>query len=438
MLPAVACGDDGGGTGTSEGSSSTTDAGSTSTSTSTTTDGSTGSMETGTTEPVDAECGDGIVEGPEPCDDNNPIEGDACNSDCTEGPGRWLRTYETAGLVSQAVDVAIDGEGNVFAVGSVIREKTGEDIFIYKYAPDGEQLWGVVSDAEGGEDLPLGIAGISDQEVVIASLTNTFFLRLDRITPDGQGLGNFSDSTMTAASVALGPSGEIVATGSALNSQAAVVTRAYDSEGALLWQAEYAGETEGTQGGTAVDVDANGNVYVGAEVGVIAMGLNTMVASYDSSGTERWVHEPAVHEDSLPGRITSVAVGPDNDVWVVAETSDGSTQVDDVLFRYGPGGAKRWQAPLDNYSLGVGVGADGAAVVVGANSGDGFSITEPTYRSRKFDGDGNELWAREMSAEFFMAGRGVSVGADGAYAVALDGIDEFNNPALAIFALFEP
>jgi hypothetical protein len=141
----------------------------------------------------------------------------------------------------------------------------------------------------------------------------------------------------------------------------------------------------------------------------------------------------------LPGRISSIDVGPGNDIWVVAETADGSTQVDDVLFRYGPGGAKRWQATADNFMLGVGVGEDGSAVVVGAQSADGFGLTSAAYRSRKFDTDGNEVWAREMSApDFFISGNAVDVGPDGAYAVALDGIDEFDDPALAMFALFEP
>src|SRR5690606_24777798 len=49
---------------------------------------------------VAAECGDGIVEGSEGCDDDNTTDGDGCSATCNVEPG-----YECTGMPSECTDI---------------------------------------------------------------------------------------------------------------------------------------------------------------------------------------------------------------------------------------------------------------------------------------------------------------------------------------------
>lgn len=61
----------------------------------------TGSAEAGTGEPADAVCGDGVVEGPEACDDGNANNFDGCTSVCT------------AEVLCHPLDLSNCGDGDV-------------------------------------------------------------------------------------------------------------------------------------------------------------------------------------------------------------------------------------------------------------------------------------------------------------------------------------
>lgn len=82
-------------------------------------------------------CGDGYVQAGEACDDGNTIHGDACNSQCEDVSGvLWERSYDP-GLADWISDVLVDPEGNIYLGGS----STSDEGLVVKLDSTGELLW---------------------------------------------------------------------------------------------------------------------------------------------------------------------------------------------------------------------------------------------------------------------------------------------------------
>jgi cysteine-rich repeat protein len=115
-------------------------------------------------------CGDGVVNGPEACDDGNPQDGDGCNVDCVEsGSEVWTRGYggEDAGN-ARARGVAVDGSGNVIVVGEEFVVGQNANVWLRKYTPDGEVLWSRGWDGpSSGDDIAYAVAVTPEDDYVV-------------------------------------------------------------------------------------------------------------------------------------------------------------------------------------------------------------------------------------------------------------------------------
>lgn len=117
-----------------------------------------------------AACGDGYVQqgNGETCDDGNQIDGDGCNVDCfNSGDTVWEVTVDGDDhLGDDGHAVAVDGAGAVVVVGST--GVTGEDtnIYLLKFASDGAEVW--QRDVSGvGPDFGYDVATNSANEIVV-------------------------------------------------------------------------------------------------------------------------------------------------------------------------------------------------------------------------------------------------------------------------------
>jgi cysteine-rich repeat protein len=98
------------------------------------------------TEPVRVvpECGDGIVEPGEACDEPDDVVGDGCNPDCrASGSVRWHASLAgVAGGRDQALGLALLGSGDIVAVGSEeIADGTTDMIAVRLSHADGALAW---------------------------------------------------------------------------------------------------------------------------------------------------------------------------------------------------------------------------------------------------------------------------------------------------------
>ncbi|MCA9709035.1 MAG: hypothetical protein KDK70_24535, partial [Myxococcales bacterium] len=92
---------------------------------------------TGTTGEIPPNCGDGIPDPDEACDDGNMIDADGCNNDCTvSGSVLWFHTQ--AGGVGQNEEgfgVVVDDQGRAYVAGEFFAVDL--DFWVRQYEGDG-------------------------------------------------------------------------------------------------------------------------------------------------------------------------------------------------------------------------------------------------------------------------------------------------------------
>ena len=114
-------------------------------------------------------CGDGVVDPGEDCDDANTVDADGCNRDCVQS-GKVLWTWErngTQALGDTALDVAIDRDGNVIVVGALTVMPGGIDAAIWKLDAEGHLLDELILDNPLGDDRISGVAVDADNQLVV-------------------------------------------------------------------------------------------------------------------------------------------------------------------------------------------------------------------------------------------------------------------------------
>lgn len=119
-----------------------------------------------------AECGNGVVEGDEECDDGRAPGCNACTSDChLAGQLRWSATYDRAGWADFFDSAVVDESGDVIVVGrtSTGPEETDKDRLVVRYTPDGEARWAMAEPRSGRDDLNCVVL-TSDGEILAAGV----------------------------------------------------------------------------------------------------------------------------------------------------------------------------------------------------------------------------------------------------------------------------
>lgn len=312
-LPLFGCGDDlpDQALTASSGTTSGTTAGSGSAETATTTDAPT-TTNAPTTTGVEStgpsfQCGNGIVEDDEECDDENFEEDDGCYSNCTlPFEELWTQTYD-GGDVDVANDVLFDAEGNVYVLGQTQVPKQGYDLWLRQYTPDGSEGW-----------------------------TWTY---------DGALHGNDF-----GAALAWHPSGDLLITGSETteNEDDVLVIRLATADQSTVWIQRYDGPGLGpdpiddTDFGNAITADPEGNVYVAATVRVDGQEYDMWLRKYDADGVEVWTHEyddPVVHGADSPD---AVLVNADAEIYLAGNSEVAQNNSDAWVRKLDADGVEIW------------------------------------------------------------------------------------------------
>lgn len=163
----------------------------------------------------------------------------------------------------EAVDLALDGDGNVYVTG--LTSGTSWDYATIKYNNAGIQQWASVFNAPLGgfpPDVPNALALGSDGSVVVTGSSNLDYGTVKYNPGGGQqwqmrhGTGGAND---IANGIAVDAAGGVYVTGTSADN---FVTIKYSSGGAQQWLQTYSGSGPGEEGAEALAVDALGNVYV--------------------------------------------------------------------------------------------------------------------------------------------------------------------------------
>jgi hypothetical protein len=231
------------------------------------------------------------------------------------GKELWTARYNgPADDWDEALDLALDGDGNVYVTGGATRQPgtAYRDYATVKYDDAGNFQWVRLLDGEGRN----------------------------------------SD---TAVAVAVDDLGHVVVTGYSSGSAGTVynyVTVQYDAAGTLQWNRSYDSALSfSADVASAVGVDADGNVYVtGSSV------LDYATVKYDAAGNEQWVRRFGT--SGADDKPAALAVGASGAVYVT-----GGSANDYVTLKYSPDGQRLWEARYDGPASGNGEDAAAALAV---------------------------------------------------------------------------
>lgn len=365
---ASSCGDDGGAAGTETEASTGAASGS-------------GGSADETGDPNDP-CGNGVIDGFEPCDDGNRVNGDGCNADCTpSGQVRWTSTFDGMAGVDCAEGVAVDSQSQVIAAGFVATAMAGEDLWIRKFDLEGGEAWTVTADQAFGDDRFRAVTVSADDSIyavgfVTAELPNEGRNVLVRkLDAAGAELwtqtynSEFDESDDQAYAAAATADGGVVVAGEEVVAlqDSDVWVRKYDADGVEQWTVTYGGAAEALDSGRGVDELPGGDVVVSGWETQADGGRAIWVQRLSPTGAVVWTQ--TFNAGAPNGNIGNAVVARSDDT-VVATGSQrvGSEDTDFWTAAYGSDGAEQWtqvfDGPGNGADVGRGVAVDEADAVV--------------------------------------------------------------------------
>jgi hypothetical protein len=348
-----------------------------------TTPASTGLVESSSDDGVDASstslttgvptaCGDGMREGLEQCDGDDP-PGAECGPDCLLPSGETVWTVAVdSGDDDVAADVAVRANGEIVVVGSR-RAAQGRDAWIAAYGPGGDALGEMVLDFGAGDDDELAAVGMRDGGMVVVG-------------------------SATAGS------------GETANTDVLVV--ALDDALATVWQDRFDGGLDDVGQELAI-ADAGEVVVVGSSATMDTLG-DAWIRRYDADGNELWTHS-VDGAGSRADVANAVAVTGDGRIVVVGALSP-SIETDLWISTLDGDGDEQWGALLDfefgdDYAAGVTI--DGDAIWVTGSISSALTNSEEAWVAR-YDGAGTQGWSTSWNSNGFVFDSGEDVVADGA------------------------
>ncbi|MBN2205081.1 MAG: hypothetical protein JW767_08680 [Thermoleophilia bacterium] len=195
----------------------------------------------------------------------------------TAGNRVWVRSYDSGfHLRDEAVDVVVDGDGNVTVLGRSSRPTTGDDWVLVSYRPDGTRRWVRRYD---------GPSHLEDQPIALVA-----------------------DSA-----------GRLYATGhsrSASNADDVLVLK-YSQAGTRLWAKRYDGSGHGSDRASALHLRPGGGVHVVGRTGTVTNGQDALLLSYTGSGSRAFVVVESGWDPPDFQRFTDLEVLPDGRILCV-------------------------------------------------------------------------------------------------------------------------
>ena len=277
-----------------------------------------------------------------------------------DGNELWTRQFGTPRTSSaqgedHASDVAVDGAGNVYVVGSSsgalpgqTRNRRGNDAYLRKYDRDGNELWtrsfgtqvsaeanGVAIDDAGSVYVVGSTSGALPEQTSMGE-DDAFIRKYDT---DGNELWtrqSGSRSWDSASGVAVDGAGSVYVVGftsGALPGQNHIgkndaYVRKYDSDGNELWTRQFG--SRGLDEAYGVAIDEADNIYVAGTTKLSLPGQSNMepvvggsdvfIRKYDSDGSEVWTNQVGTQKgDAVAGLVVDGA----GSLYVVGST-DGA------------------------------------------------------------------------------------------------------------------
>ena len=321
----------------------------------------------------------------------------------SQGATQWTAYHQGAESSQETVrQIAVDGEGNVYVIGSRLDENRGFYNYgsLIKYNPRGELQWRAAFDSAAAEgfSLPNALALDAWGNIYVTGASATADFSTAKFAASGKELwraqyGQDGNALAGASALALDDSSHVYVTG---KSDGACVTIKYSSNGLQKWVARY-DSPESLERVVAIAAAPSGGVVVLASLGFYA---DYVTIKYNREGLQEWIARYSSTKNSFD-HPTALAIDHAGNVHVTGNTA---------TIKYDAVGTQKWLVTPGATALAL----DAAGNVY--TTGGASDSTDANFVTTKL----SPLGQREWSAEFDGAGNSF----DEPAAIALD---KFNN-----------
>ncbi len=262
------------------------------------------------------------------------------------GNENWVRRYNgPANGADYANAIAVDDSGNVYVTGHSYGGGSDYDYTTIKYYPNGDPAW------------------------------------VRRYNGTG-------DSTDYAKAIGVDGAGNVYVTGTSLSASSYDYTTVkYYSDGSLAWVQRYDGPANDYDDALAMSVDGSGNAYVtGSSAGGSGINDDIVTIKYHPDGDTAWVRRENDPDNNSDGG-QAITIDGEGNVYVAGWSRGNLTDFDYVTLKYDLNGYLHWIVTYNGESNSADIASDiavdgsGNVYVTGYSTGSG---TGPDYTTIKY------------------------------------------------------
>ena len=258
-----------------------------------------------------------------------------------------------------ALAMATDNSGNIYATGYVKNSGTGYDMMLVKYSATGDSIW--------AQQYNYGIANETDKAIGIAISNDNKIYITGRSDQDAGIISNDD-----------------------------IVTIKYSSAGIVEWTNRFNGIGNGIDNVKSIKVSSAGNIYV---VGKTFSGsdLDIVLIKYNASGVQQWVK--TFNGSFGDDEGIAMTIDSEENIFVVGESFNSDANKDIILLHYSSAGSLLWSQQYDGIENGndeaksICLDSNGNIIIAATTSPDTASATlNGDITLLKFSGDGSLIW----------------------------------------------
>ncbi len=347
----------------------------------------------------------------------------------------WETRHNKIGSnIDSCAAVAVDGVGNIVAAGSSQGAGTNRDYYTAKYAAaTGSLMWatrynGPANDYDSASAAAVDGAGNVIVTGASANGVNNDICTVKYAATTGSllwerrynGTGNGSDG---ASAVAVDAVGNVIITGSSQGAGANVdyYTAKYAAaDGALLWEKRYNGPANGTDVPIALGLDGGGNVLVTGQSRSASSNTDYYTAKYAAADGELLWESRYNGPANANDYANALAVDGEGNVLVTGYSNNSGSNPDYATVKYAAAnGQQMWVRRYNGpaiYDYGYGVAVDGVGDVFVTGYSYGSSTDSDYYTAKYAAANGALLWEKRYApppGDDFGYGTSVKVDGDG-------------------------
>lgn len=265
-----------------------------------------------------------------------------------------------------AIALASDNGGNIYATGFIKNSGTGYDMILAKYSATGDSIWAQQYNyASANEtDKAIGIAISNDNNIYITG----------RSDQDASIISNDD-----------------------------IITIKYSSSGIMEWTNRFNGTGNGIDNAKTIKVSTSGNIYV---VGKTFNGadFDIVLIKYNAAGVQQWVKT----FDGTFGNDEGIGmtIDAEENIFIVGEILNSDANKDISILHYSATGSLLWQQQYDGIENGnddaksICLDTNGNIIIAATTSPDTASATlNGDITLLKFSADGDLIWEETYTNE---------------------------------------